>query len=783
MGMRLLRKMSAYFHGKASFSHRRAGIATLHGGGAVIVALIILLVGGAIVQGKASAHRTAEVATANLSLTLADNFNNTIRQIDSGIMVVLDQVSRPQTAGKWDENAVVALMSRQMAREPGQLGFRIYGGDGRLRYGVGNISDRNANISQRDDFKYLRETPEAGLMVGAPLFDPTARQWLIPLSRRISDPDGSFGGAVYSAIPIESLRQTLAAIDVGAHGVILLTHNSFKIAAWAPIPTGMADPVGTDGISAKLRDLIRSKVLSAQYDAISPVDGMRRAVFVRRIEGQPYYILVALAEDDYLAEWRRNTTRFLFLGAVMVGLVLMGVFILHRRMAALATSEEKLRGLFELSPLGIARNALDGRFVEFNEAFREITGYPGEELLALDYWALTPEKYRPDETRQLESLRTTGRYGPYEKEYLRKSGAHVPIRLRGMLVTGRGASQHIWSLVEDISQQKRADAETQLAASVFHNTAEAIVITDAAAKIISVNPAFTDITGYAADEVIGKTPRVMKSNHHDAAFYKAFWLELLTRGQWQGQIWNRRKDGEAFLASQNISSVRDDTGKVIRFVSVFDDATEMHRKDEHIRHQAYHDALTGLPNRLLLQDRLGHAIEIAKREQGQVAVMFIDLDRFKVVNDSLGHDIGDMLLVQVTERLSECLRKSDTIARLGGDEFVVVVSAFDGIAEVAEVAEKIINRVALPMSLKEHEVHVGASIGIALYPQDGEDATALMKDADTAMYRAKNSGRNTFRFFDAAMDGAAVERLLLESALRHALTNGEFKRLLAVRCG
>jgi diguanylate cyclase (GGDEF)-like protein/PAS domain S-box-containing protein len=444
--------------------------------------------------------------------------------------------------------------------------------------------------------------------------------------------------------------------------------------------------------------------------------------------------------------------------------------------AALEASEAKLRGLFELSPLGIARTSLDGQLIEFNAAYRDIVGYDDEELKVIDCLVLTPDNYKSIEAQQLEILQTTGSYGPFEKEYIRKDGTLVPVQLRGMLVGGPDDTQQVWSLVEDISQRKGIEAETLLAASVFHNTAEAIVITDSNACFISVNPAFTEITGYSAEEIVGRTPQLLKSNHHDASFFEVMWNELLSsRGRWQGQIWNRRKDGEAFLAWQTITAVRDDRGTIIRFLSVFDDITEVHRKDEHIRHQAYHDALTGLPNRLLLQDRLGHAIEVAKREQNQVALMFIDLDRFKVVNDSLGHDVGDLLLMEITQRLNGCLRKSDTVARLGGDEFVVVVSDFDGIGEVAEVADKILRAVALPLNLKNHEVQVGASIGIAFFPQDGEDVTALMKDADTAMYRAKAGGRNTFRFFDAEMDGAAVERLLLEATLRRALANGEFE--------
>jgi len=317
--------------------------------------------------------------------------------------------------------------------------------------------------------------------------------------------------------------------------------------------------------------------------------------------------------------------------------------------------------------------------------------------------------------------------------------------------------------------------QTLLLAGVFDNTVEAILITDADARIISVNPAFSDITGFAADEVIGQRPQIIKSDHHDDNFFKNIWDSLLKKGEWKGNIWNRRKDGEAFLASQTITTIYDSNGCVSNYISIFSDITDLHHKTALLRHQAYHDALTGLPNRLLLQDRLSHAIEIGRRTGEGVAVMFIDLDRFKIVNDSLGHDVGDILLMEMAERLQNCLRRSDTVARLGGDEFVAVMSRFTSSAEVAEIAEKIVTQLILPVVIKAHQVTIGASVGIAIFPQDGGDATSLMRGADAAMYRAKKAGRGTFRFFNAEMDGAAAERLTLEIALRHALEQNQFE--------
>lgn len=322
---------------------------------------------------------------------------------------------------------------------------------------------------------------------------------------------------------------------------------------------------------------------------------------------------------------------------------------------------------------------------------------------------------------------------------------------------------------------RRREAETALAAGVFHTTQEGIMITDAKGRIVSANPAFSQITGYSAEEAVGNDPRLFASKRHDRAFFTDMWRQLLDFGRWQGEIWNRRKNGEIYLSMLNITALRSESGEVQKFVAVFSDVTELRHKDDQLKRMAYQDSLTGLPNRLLLADRLSQSIELAKRSGTKVALLFIDLDNFKVVNDSLGHNVGDTLLGLVAERLQSSLRRSDTIARTGGDEFVVICPDVNDAGEVAEVAEKLIHRLAEPFWLDHTPMRIGASIGVALFPGDGEDLTTLMRAADTAMYRAKAEGRNNFRFFDASMMSAAVERLQMESALRRALSDGEFE--------
>jgi len=283
------------------------------------------------------------------------------------------------------------------------------------------------------------------------------------------------------------------------------------------------------------------------------------------------------------------------------------------------------------------------------------------------------------------------------------------------------------------------------------------------------------MTGYSAAEVQGQTPRLLKSDRQDEVFYQGMWEKLQTTGRWEGEIWNRRKDGEIFPVWQIVSTVRDPQGKAVGFVSLFIDITQKKRDEDEIAYRANYDPLTGLPNRNLLAERLNQALKQARRENSRVAVMFIDLDFFKQVNDTLGHAIGDQLLQLVAERMRLCVRETDTIARLGGDEFVILLTDTDGTVPASIVAEKIIGLMVEAFTIEGNEVHIGASIGITIFPDDGRDVETLFRNADLAMYRAKSTGRNNAQFFEMALTTAALDRRSLENDLRVALARNEFR--------
>ncbi len=327
--------------------------------------------------------------------------------------------------------------------------------------------------------------------------------------------------------------------------------------------------------------------------------------------------------------------------------------------------------------------------------------------------------------------------------------------------------------ITDMTQRLQAEAELRLAASVFENSVEAIVVAGADRNIVRANPAFSTVTGFDVREVIGLGLPDVTGSRHETGFFEGVWRCIERDGFWQGEVWNTRKNGKAFPAWLSISSVRDHDGQISHYVAVFSDITERKANEARIAYLAHHDPLTGLPNRALMQDRLSQSLARAHRERTMVGLLFLDLDRFKMINDSLGHHAGDRLLQQVAERVRTCVRDSDTICRQGGDEFIIVLNDMPNTRAPARVAEKILGSLAEPFDVDTHRIGTSFSIGIAVYPNDGRDPESLMKNADTAMYHAKESGRNTFRFFTEAMNANALERLQLESALRQALERNE----------
>ena len=340
--------------------------------------------------------------------------------------------------------------------------------------------------------------------------------------------------------------------------------------------------------------------------------------------------------------------------------------------------------------------------------------------------------------------------------------------------TDENGRHFLVGIINDITNRKQVEERLQLAASVLTHAREGIVITDVSGAIIEVNDTFSVITGYSRDEVMGQNPRILQSGRQSADFYVAMWNALADKGHWSGEVWNRRKDGEVYAEILTISAVRDAAGATQHYVALFTDITQMKEHQRQLEHIAHFDALTNLPNRVLLSDRMGQALLQSQRRGLLLAVAYLDLDGFKQVNDLHGHGVGDELLIAVSHRMKEALREGDTLARVGGDEFVAVLVDLDAPDACEPVLNRLLQAASQPFAIGNSQLQVSASIGVTLYPQDGDDADLLLRQADQAMYIAKDAGKNRFHMFDAQSADAMRSQRESLMQIRQALDAKEF---------
>ncbi|POM12863.1 bifunctional diguanylate cyclase/phosphodiesterase [Pseudomonas sp. WP001] len=440
---------------------------------------------------------------------------------------------------------------------------------------------------------------------------------------------------------------------------------------------------------------------------------------------------------------------------------------------ALLLSEQKFAKAFHASPDGLLLSRQsDGLLIEVNEGFSHLTGYTSatsldQSTLDLGIWVDLNER-----KHMLELMKRDG----FVRDFICRI-RHVDGRIRLCELSSRplpiGEEDCMLTIARDITERQQMQEKLQQAATVFESTAEGVLITDTRQNISAVNRAFSEITGYSEAEALGHTPRLLASGLHDSAFYAAMWHQLTTQGHWQGEISNRRKNGELYPSWLTISAVRNSDQVVTHFVAVFADISSLKLAQARLDYQAHHDPLTGLPNRTLFESRLQAALTGQQESGNQGAVLFLDLDRFKHINDSLGHPVGDLLLKDIAVRLKDQLRDIDTVARLGGDEFIILLPGLQQASDAQYLANKLLDCFTPPFQAGEHEFFISASIGTSLYPQDGTDVATLVKNADAAMYRSKAKGRNRVESYTRDLTAQANERVALEHELRRAIERDE----------
>ncbi|MDD5390045.1 MAG: PAS domain S-box protein [Gallionellaceae bacterium] len=463
----------------------------------------------------------------------------------------------------------------------------------------------------------------------------------------------------------------------------------------------------------------------------------------------------------------------------VVGSVVTFLDISERRQGEerLYAARQMLQHVINTVPHFVFWKDRDSRYLGCNEAFAHLgdMARPEDLIGRNDFempWNKFADLYRRDDVQVMETQ--TAKYNIVEPMALENGHttwletSKVPLR------DSQGQVIGVLGVFQDITARREAEERLRQSAKVFESTTDGVSITDPAGNMIAINRAFTEITGYTEAEALGRNPRILKSGRQDKAFYQALWNSIAQTGSWSGELWNRRKNGEVYPEWLTISGVTDEAGNLTNYVGVFSDISQIKQSEAERERLAHFDPLTGLPNRLLFNARLDHAIQRAERDNSLLTLLFIDLDRFKNINDALGHPAGDRVLQDVARRLSHCGRSEDTVSRLGGDEFAMALEGQGSATLASGMADKLLATLTLPFDLDGQAVFVGASIGISIYPTDGKDAATLLKNADAAMHQSKDDGRNTFRFYNAAMTRAARERLTLETNLRRAIEQQEF---------
>lgn len=567
---------------------------------------------------------------------------------------------------------------------------------------------------------------------------------------------------------------------------VIKVDEMIEIATKGYIPAGLivrlVDPRGPAGHNVLYQ--------SGDRPIVSPVAPWRTTLPM----GDRNWELSVYATEEYLSRhrswlsWAAGVAGLLF--AALLQTLMLGMTgrtaIIQRKNEDLKASEDRYQRLFNDSPLPIwLYDEASLGFLMVNDRAVSHYGWSRRAFLGITVGDLLP----PDE-RPLFKRGITRQTDEFTREYrhIRHDGSIIDVVVRSSPVRYEGLRARL-EVVQDITQERENRAQRLLAEKVFDNSGEAIVITDGEGRILSTNPAFSRITGYRREEVTGRNMRILSSGRHGQMFYQDMWHRLLTDHQWQGEIWNRRKNGEIYPEWLTVAAVldRDDGGTITHYVGSFSDITEQKAAREQIEFLAYHDPLTRLPNRLLGKDRVHQAIGYAHRYGRRTVVMFLDIDNFKLINDTYGHGTGDALLQEVADRLQHSVREEDTVSRLSGDEFLIVLNNIQDKSAITGICEKLMERLSEAFVFEGGQVAVSVSIGIAVYPDDGTDVDTLLKNADTALYEAKKTGRRTYRFFDMSMNTDMVTYVQKRNALHLALNRGElelyYQPLMHLRTG
>ncbi|AHJ11876.1 EAL domain-containing protein [Sulfurospirillum multivorans] len=502
------------------------------------------------------------------------------------------------------------------------------------------------------------------------------------------------------------------------------------------------------------------------------VEDALRTLRVPPFEGAPKFTLA-----DFWARYANHIALMLF--AFLIFLMSVG-FQLYRQNKRIRHNEkhlllvqDNLQSTLDAIPDALFEMSLDGVYFRVGRAHANVSASLSQEMMGKNVYEIYPKDVADIFIQALREADQEGHAFGYQFS-IEENAKTLWFELSVSKKKESHEVAHFIVLSHEITHRKEAEAKLKLAASVFTYAREGIMITNASGEIVEVNDTFTCITGYEHQEVVGQNPRLLKSGRQSESFYKQMWQSLLEKGHWYGEISNRRKSGEVYVQMTSISAIYDEHEVVQSYVALFTDITTMKEHEKQLEYVAHYDALTSLPNRVLFADRLRQAMAQTERRKKELAVVYLDLDGFKVINDQYGHHVGDELLVIIAERMQEALRQGDTISRLGGDEFVAVLTDLSNQDECIPILDRLLKATSDPIVIDKNIIQVSSSIGVTLYPKDGVDADQLLRHADLAMYQSKQSGKNRYHFFDVESDRAIKKHNESLESILSAIINDEF---------
>ncbi len=750
---------------------------------AACLALSLLTFYG-LVRERALALNVAEAQTQNLARVLEEHARQTLLRVQ-GQLVQADNLlesrhgaMRPSALPATPEDLLTLLPSDRLLQA-------IEVSDSSGTVVLSSRSDAGTPARNMADKEYfLRHVRGADreLVFGA--LEKTAADgaWVLPVSRRISTADGQFAGVIVASVLPSYFQGFYDSIDPGSNGVVTLFLTSGMVLVTSPSQESMINHSWAE--SPLFRKELPSWPTGTARRA-DDNDGAERLYSYRALNDYPVVVTYGLSVPAVLASWRNSVLRnCLLLLAAMLTLIWVALrWAQQDRLRQVAEqdshrSESRLRAIFDTGPECVKVVDAQGILIEMNpaglamvqaESLPAIIGTPALSLIAPEY---------RDAFEDLHQQVLAGHTVKLEYECLGLKGRRRWMATHATPLNDRGQVMNL-AITRDISDRKQAEQDLRIAATAFE-AQEGICIFNETHVILRVNQAFSEMSGFSAEEAVGQTMMLLDAGHHDPSFFRALWYAVARYGAWRGEVQSKRKNGEVFPQGLTVTAVKNEAGMATHYVGTFIDISQRRESEEKIQQLAFFDALTGLPNRRLVMDRMGMTIVTGARNKRKNALLFVDLDNFKTINDTRGHHVGDMLLQRVAKLLSACVRAGDTVARLGGDEFIVMLEHLDendaqAASQAETVGEKIIAALNAPHPLGSHQCHCTASIGITLFGGSRrEDIEEPLKRADLAMYQAKVAGRNTLRFFDIAMQSVVDARAALEGRLREAVRTAQF---------